>query len=87
MTEFAYFQLDVRKKTILSWRDKHPNFLLAYKKAKYLQWKCWYDRSMSGEYKSPYTIFAGKNMFGWGDSVQLTGDSEKPIEISVKWQK
>jgi hypothetical protein len=92
LTEFAYFEINVRKKTLLGWKEKYPAFLLAYKKAKFLQakflqWQCWFDKSISGEYKSPFTIFAGKNIFGWHDQIQLQGDENNPITIVAKWEK
>jgi hypothetical protein len=80
-------EINIVKSTLHEWVKKQPEFSNAYKKAKYIQLQTWIDRSLDNTFKSPFTIFLGKNVFGWRDHVTLEGDSDKPLEVVVKWAK
>ncbi|MCK4782098.1 hypothetical protein KAS79_04240 [Candidatus Parcubacteria bacterium] len=55
---------------------KYPEFHNAYKKAKEMQRAMWIQNSLNNRYNSAFTIFMGKNMFGWRnyDEVKNTGE-------------
>ena len=58
------------RETIHNWKDKYPEFLDAYKKAKQLQEEIWIQNSLKGLYSTAFTIFLGKNVFGWTDKIE-----------------
>lgn len=80
---FAH-SIGVDADTLLNWRDKYKDFFGAYKKAKNIQIEIWRVNSMQGLYNPAFTIFAGKNMFGWRDKQEIdhtTGG--QPLTIGV----
>ena len=80
---FAH-SIKVNKSTIHEWVKKYPEFSNAYKNAKDLQLNMWIQNSMMNLYAQPFTIFAGKNMFGWRDKQEITGDGVNPVTIIFK---
>ena len=84
--------IDVCHDTLIEWATKvdkegnlvHPEFSEAYKKAKELQKNIWQKNSMLGRYNPAFTIFAGKNLFGWTDKQEIdhTSKGEK-LEIGL----
>lgn len=63
---------------------KYPIFRQAYKEAKALQENMWVNNSLRGLYSGAFTIFAGKNMFGWRDKQEIdhTSKGEKIAGIN-----
>ena len=59
--------IGISKPTLHEWRNRYPEFSNAYEKAKQLQESLWIENSMKGRYNTPFTIFLGKNVFGWTD--------------------
>ena len=59
--------IGITVETIRNWKNKYPDFLDAYKKAKALQEEIWIQNSLRGRYNTAFTIFLGKNVFGWTD--------------------
>ena len=80
---FAH-SIDVHTDTLQEWRSVHPKFSVAYKRAKQLQQTYWIEGSMESKFNPAFTIFAGKNLFGWRDKhdVDVGGKKDKPL----KWQ-
>jgi len=71
--------IGVTRDTLHKWIKKHKKFLYAYKEAKTLQEDFWLQNSIRGLYPGAFTIFAGKNMFGWRDKneTDITSGGEK----------
>jgi hypothetical protein len=76
--QFA-FCIGVHTDTLQEWKKVHPEFSVAYKMSQELQEAMWLSNSMKGLYPGSFTIFAGKNMFGWRD--------KKEVDVSVGAQK
>lgn len=58
----------------------HPELSDAYKRARTMQEDMWLKVSLKGLYPGAFTIFAGKNMFGWRDKTETDITSGgKPI--------
>lgn len=53
------------------WRKKYKEFGEAYNEAKAMQESIWFTNSSLGLYNAAFTIFAGKNMFGWRDKQEV----------------
>lgn len=72
--------------TLNEWTKVHPAFSEAYKKARALQEAFWTTNSLHGLYSPAFTIFAGKNMFGWRDKQEHehTGKDGGPIETKAE---
>jgi hypothetical protein len=70
--------------TIIEWVHKHKQFSLAYRQAKQLQMNIWQTNSFSGGYNPQFTIFAGKNIFGWRDKSETDITSGgQPLNVNV----
>jgi hypothetical protein len=67
---FAH-SIGVAKSTIYKWAETIPEFSDSLKKAGELQEDFWRANSLLGLYSPAFTIFAGKNMFGWRDKQDL----------------
>lgn len=69
--------INIAKNTLQNWRKKYKDFEYACQRAKTLQKHIWLTNSFKGLYATAFTIFAGKNMFGWRDRQDITtGDKE-----------
>jgi hypothetical protein len=66
---FAH-SIGVCKDTIYEWAKVHSDFSDSLKRAKELQEDMWLSNSLKGYYPNTFTIFAGKNMFGWRDKKE-----------------
>ena len=75
-------KIGINKSTLHEWVKKHEEFSNAYKRARDLQEDMWLTNSLKGLYPGAFTIFAGKNMFGWRDKQELdaTVQNVKPID-------
>lgn len=74
--------IGIVKDTLHRWVEIHKEFSDAYKKAKEMQEEFWLQNSIRGLYNPAFTIFAGKNMFGWRDKTETDITSGgKPIPI------
>lgn len=67
--------------TFYEWEQRHSMFSDAAKKARQLQKAIWIENSLKGRYNTPFTIFMGKNVFGWQDKqdVNVTVSIEDKI--------
>jgi len=68
--KFAH-DIGVTVETLQEWKRVHPEFSLAYKKAKKMQERNWKACSLRGLYNPAFTIFMGKNVYGWTDRQAL----------------
>lgn len=68
--DFA-MQIGVCTETLAEWRRVHPEFSVSYKKAKKLIEKNWRICSLRNLYAPAFTIFYGKNVFGWTDKQEI----------------
>lgn len=73
--------IGVNKTTLHEWNKKHTEFSNAFKKARELQEKMWLTNSLKGLYPGAFTIFAGKNMFGWRDKQDI--EHTTPINLTL----
>lgn len=80
--------IGINKSTLHEWVKKHKEFTDAYKKAKDLQEDMWLTNSLKGLYPGAFTIFAGKNMFGWRDKTETDittgGERINKADVTVK---
>jgi hypothetical protein len=65
------FSIDIVKDTLHEWVARYPEFSDAYKRAKELQEDMWVRNSLKGLYNPSFTIFTGKNIFGWRDKQDI----------------
>jgi hypothetical protein len=68
--------IGVSKETLHRWLDDEEKEELrdAYKKSKSIQEAIWLECSLKGLYHPLFTIFMGKNVFGWSDKVEVKAD-------------
>ena len=74
----------VHTDTLQEWKHKHKQFSVAYGQAKQMQMNIWQTNSFSGGYNPQFTIFAGKNIFGWRDKSETDITSGgQPLNVNV----
>jgi hypothetical protein len=66
ITGFAR-KIGVSRASLDRWKHSFPEFRDALLKAKEIQEDIWLKNSLRGRYNTPFTIFMGKNVFGWTD--------------------
>lgn len=73
--------IGVTHDTLLEWIKVHPEFSVAYSKAKQLQETHLVQNTICGLYNSPFAIFTAKNILGWRDQqdIKHSGDKENPV--------
>lgn len=74
--------LKVDEATLLRWKDKYKDFRGAYNRAKELQRNIWIINSMKGYYPASYSIFFGKNIFGWKDKQEVDNHLDGGVVIN-----
>lgn len=74
-------QIGITSETFGEWCHSYPEFSSAWKKAQEHQRHIWQTNSLKGRYNTPFTIFMGKNVFGWSDrqDVNVTVSIEDKI--------
>jgi hypothetical protein len=76
--------IKVDRDTVINWTHTHKEFFGAYKRARTIQEELWKINSFKGLYNSAFTIFAGKNMFGWRDKQDVDHTSGgKPLPSPI----
>ncbi len=75
--------LGVCKDTLYEWGKIHPDFSVALKKAHEIQQAIWQEGSMRGLFPPAFTIFLGKNVFGWKDKQDITASVESQADLSI----
>ncbi|MBI5402493.1 MAG: hypothetical protein HY959_03770 [Ignavibacteriae bacterium] len=68
--------IKINKSTLHEWVKAHKEFSNAYNVAKDLQVDLWLKNSLKGLYNPTFSIFAGKNMFGWRDKQEFDHTSK-----------
>lgn len=73
----------IGKGTFHRWVKANKEFRNAYKKCKIIEEEFWKQNSLRGLYNPAFTIFLGKNVFGWKDKKETDitsgGEKIKPI--------
>lgn len=64
-------KIDVSTQTLLDWSKVHPEFLVAYMRAKDLQHEMLHQNTLKGLYNAQYGQFAAKNITDWRDKVEV----------------
>lgn len=72
--------------TLNEWTRRHPEFSDSYKKAKQMQERNWQLCSMKGLYSPAFTIFMGKNVYGWTDKQQIEVGNIEDKSIKVTFE-
>jgi hypothetical protein len=76
--------IKIAKSTFQLWVETHKEFSVAYKKVRTSQQDMWMINSFKGLYNPAFTIFAGKNMFGWRDKQDVDHTSGgKPLPSPI----
>jgi len=75
--------IGVHRDTLQEWAKKHPEFSVAIKKAKEYQESILVTNGLKGLYNPGFAIFAAKNVIGWKDRQEITGDATAPIRMIV----
>lgn len=75
--------LDVCLDTLKDWTRAHPEFALAYSKAKAIQQQFIIDNSMSNISPTAFSIFMLKNNHGWTDKIEQKVDAKVTLEDMV----
>ena len=73
-------KIGIHPDTLHEWVKKYSHFSDAYKRAKIMQEEFWQQNSMRGLYNPLFTIFMGKNVFGWKDKTEVEQTSRVVIE-------
>lgn len=80
LSGFAH-SIGVAHDTLVEWTNVHPEFSVAYKRAKQLQEQILAVNGLQGLYNASFAIFTAKNVAGWRDNkeVEHTGKGGGPI--------
>lgn len=70
--------------TLTEWKDKHPNFSAAYKKARKLQEQLIIKNGMKGRYNTIFSLFMLKCNHGWREK-DSTDESNEGKDIVLKY--
>ncbi len=92
LERFAH-SIGVHKDTVVEWATAedaegnllHPEFSVAYKRAKQIQESNLIENGLTGQYSSNFAIFVAKNVFGWKDKseTEVTGKDGAPLQQAV----
>lgn len=72
-------QYKIADSTFYDWVNRYEELSEALKICKTMQKALWQEASMLGLYDRIYTIFMGKNVFGWVDKQEITVDDKRVI--------
>jgi len=76
--------IGIVKDTLHKWVKAHKEFADAYRKAKIMQEEFWQQNSLRGLYNPAFTIFMGKNVFGWKDKSEVDQKHSGSLTIIEK---
>lgn len=86
-TSFARI-LGVCDDTVNEWAKVHPAFSEAVKKCKKIQESIWLVNALNGNYNAAFSIFLGKNVFGYKDKSEVdnihTVNLMPPVKLGGK---
>lgn len=70
--------IEIHKDTLIEWATamedwklKHPEFSVAYKRAKQIQEAILIENAMQGTYNPQFAVFMAKNNFGYTDKQEI----------------
>lgn len=64
-------QQRISRETFYRWVEQYEEFRDTYKVCKDIMEDIWVENSINGRYNTAFTIFAGKNIFGWTDKQEI----------------
>lgn len=73
-------KIGVDRDTLKEWAKQHDEFSAAVKRAKECQENILVTNGIQGIYAQPFAIFTAKNVIGWKDKTELSGDKDNPLE-------
>lgn len=82
-TRFAH-NIGVCDDTLTEWADKHPEFSVATSKCKKLQEDIWRINALNGNYSSQFSIFLGKNVYGYKDKTEIDQNVTVHVMPTIK---
>lgn len=65
------------------WLQSNKEFRGAWEEAKKIQEEFWLQNSIRGLYSPQFTIFMGKNVFGWKDKQEIDQNNTGKIEVEL----
>lgn len=74
-------KIGVHRDTLHEWSKKYPEFSDAYKRAKDFQENYIATNGMKGLVNPAFAIFTAKNVLGWRDKLETSGNSEVNIKL------
>jgi hypothetical protein len=91
LTRFAA-KLNVTRDTLYEWSTakdkagalKYPEFSYAYARAKDFQESLLVEGGMAGIYEPRFAVFAAKNLAGWKDQIETTGEVTHTITTTAE---
>jgi hypothetical protein len=75
-------KIKINRDTFYEWVEKHNEFSDTYKNCKTIMEDIWIENSMKEQYSKSFTIFLGKNVFGWKDKQEIEIEVE-PMMVKV----
>lgn len=76
-------KIGVHRETLNNWASEHKDFFDAIKRAKECQEHILVTNGIQGIYAQAFAIFTAKNIMGWKDRTEFSGDKESPLEHKV----
>ena len=74
-------ELKINRDTFYEWVGKHKDFSDTYKNCLVIAEDIWAENSMFSRYDKAYTIFYGKNIFGWKDKQEIQVEKRDTSQI------
>ena len=76
-------KLKTHRSTIFRWAKKHKEFRNALKRAKDCQREILITNGLKGLYSTSFAIFTAKNLIGWRDKTEVSGDADRPLGVVI----
>ena len=76
--------INTTAKTLLDWKEKHPEFGEAYARAKDIQESILLENGIQGLYNAGFCQFIAKNTFGYKDKVETENKTTMEVSGSVE---
>jgi hypothetical protein len=75
-------KIRINRDTFYEWVEKYDEFSDTYKNCKTIMEDIWIENSLYERYSKSFTIFLGKNVFGWKDKQEIEIELE-PMMVKV----
>ena len=82
-TRYA-LKIGVCDDTLLNWSKEFPEFLVAYRRCEKLQEDVWRINALKGTYNAAFSIFLGKNVFGYKDKTEIEQNTTVTVMPTIK---